>query len=106
MRGRASSICWQVAVKPTPFPWAIDREAFIWRRIVPKPRSDEALEAVIDLTPLHLAVSAYLSERENTTRIEDVRHHLAVVLAATAGDTLPFAWREMHEFTTILLDAP
>ena len=55
--------------------------------------------------PLHIALGSYLCQPENPKSIALVRHHLAIVQAATADDALPFAWHEMHDFATILLKA-
>jgi hypothetical protein len=55
--------------------------------------------------PLHVALDSYLSDPENPRRIALVRHHLALVHAATADDALPFPWREMHYGCTLLLKA-
>ena len=59
----------------------------------------------VTLTPLHLALDAYMANPGNLQRIAHVRHHLTLVHAATAHEALTFSWREMHEFTTILLNA-
>jgi hypothetical protein len=47
-----------------------------------------------------------MSDSGNPRRMALVRRHLALVRAATADGAPPFAWREMHEFTTMLLTAP
>jgi len=89
---------------PAEFPWALDRTGYIARRAVTRLRCESG-KPVIDLTPLHLALEAYMSDPDNPRRIEHARHHLAIMRAATASPALPFAWQEMHEFTTILLTA-
>jgi hypothetical protein len=93
------------SLSPATFPWAVDREGVIRRRIVPKPRSDGAIEPAIDLMPLHLALGSYLYQPENPMSIAAVRHHLALVQAATADETHAPPWREIHEFATILRNA-
>jgi hypothetical protein len=90
---------------PPAFPWAVDRTGYITRRAVMPLRSENEMPPVIDLTPLHLALHSYMSDSGNPRRIALVRRHLALVRAATADEALPFPWREMHEFTTILLNA-
>jgi hypothetical protein len=90
---------------PPAFPWAVDRTGDIARRAVMPLRSENEIPPVIDLTPLHLALDSYMYDTDNPRRIALVRRHLALVRAATADETLPFPWREMHEFTTILLTA-
>jgi len=87
---------------PKTFPWAVDRTAHLARR---KPEPGETAEPLIDLTPLHLALDSYILQPGDSQRLALVRHHLAIVHAATADDSLPFACREIHEFATILLEA-
>ena len=83
----------------------MDHTGYIARQAVTRLRSENELPPVIDLKPLHLALDSYMSGPDDPRRIEHARHHLALVQAATADDALPFAWREMHEFATILLKA-
>ena len=86
------------------FPWAVDRAAHIGRRtIFPTRRVSSPL---MDLTPLHLALDSYFSRPDDPRRVARARRHLACVKEMTAGESLPFEWREMHDFATILLDAP
>lgn len=94
-----------LAISPATFPWSVDREGHIGRRIVAQPRSDDATEPVIDLMPLHAALGFYMSAPGNPERIAHVRHHLLLVHAATADGALPFPWREMHYGCALLLKA-
>ena len=88
-------------IGPKTFPWAVDRAAHVARRKVPE--LGETTEPLIDLTPLHLALDSYMLLPDDPQCLARVRHHLALVQAATADAQMP--WREMHEFATILLDA-
>jgi hypothetical protein len=88
---------------PDAFPWAVDRSGYITRRVVTRLRSEN--ETVINLTPLHLALDSYMCRPDDPRRIAHVRHHLAIVHAATANEALPFAWREMHYACVLLLNA-
>jgi hypothetical protein len=96
----------QLAItSPHAFPWAVDSAAHIQRRRVSATRPENVPPPVIDLAPLHVALDSYMDEPDNPERIALVRHHLALVQAATADETLPFPWREMHYGCTLLLNA-
>ena len=92
------------SMPPEAFPWAVDREAHLARRtVVSRSAADPS---TIDLHPLHVALDVFMRRQGDSLAIAEARHHLALVHAATAAPGLSFAWREMHEFCSILLAAP
>jgi hypothetical protein len=91
---------------PYTFPFCVDRTAHLGRRRwVPPVRPEDQHEQSIDLNPFRLALDAYISEPSNE-RMAQARYHATLVHQATADTTLPFTWREMHYFATILMEAP
>lgn len=88
---------------PEAFPWAVDREAHLARRTV-TPRAN-MLASAIDLRPLHLALGAFMRNPRDSQLVTNARHHVALVHSATGAPCLPFAWRGMREFCSILLAA-
>ena len=88
---------------PEAFPWAVDREAHLARRTVTQRATNQA--SVINLRPLHRALVAFMRRPGDPQLVANARHNLALVHAATGASGLPFAWREMREFCSVLLAA-
>jgi hypothetical protein len=90
---------------PYAFPFCVDRTAHLGRRSgVPPVRDQDNHEQFVDLNPFRLALDAYLSD-PNEERMAQARYQATLVHQATADTTLPFTWREMHAFSTILMEA-
>jgi hypothetical protein len=92
-------------IHPADFPWGIDRSAALTQRHLHWPMRVES-STFFDLMPLHLALSAYMLRPCDRQAIAEARRQLRLMQAATVDPDLSVAWRDMHLFATILLNAP
>lgn len=91
------------ALSPKTFPWAVDKTAHLARRRVFSGGSEPSDYRGVLLHRLHMALDAWW--RAPDSNVIRVRQHLLAVKSATQAPGTPADWREVHDFTAILLNA-